>query len=298
MLSIDNRNKNNVRERKEKNNSHIAEGNFQLNPQKCELAKTTIDYLGHTISVHCIKPLQEHIEKILAILQLTTLNQANAFIGAIDCKNSTKNNKFKFKWGTPQREAFDQLKTAITSEALFLTYPDPDAPLILSTDASDYCIGGVLYQEINGERKNIYFYSQMLPKLQRKWPTIEKEALAIYYCVTRMKLYLLACEFILQTDHCPLRDMHKKLSNNGRVDRISLVLQQYNIKEIRHVSGKCNCMADYLTRYPQPLEDDDDFLDSDFGFIPSEKNPVDKNINFCLKIPRLIILYNISFSKT
>ncbi|CAF4027267.1 unnamed protein product [Rotaria sordida] len=267
---------------------------FQLNPQKCELAKTVIDYLGHTISIQGIKPLQERIEKILAIPQPTTLNQANAFIGAIGwyrkfindyakiaapilaVTNLTKNNKHNFKWEESQREAFDQLKTAITSEPLFLTYPDPNAPLILSTDASDYCIGGVLYQEINGERKNIYFYSQMLPKLQRKWPTIEKEALAIYYCVTRMKLYLQGREFIVQTDHCPLRNMHLKPSNNRRVDRISLILQQYNIKEIRHVSGKCNCMADYLTRYPRQLEDDDEFFDSDFGIIPALKTDVDK----------------------
>jgi hypothetical protein len=125
----------------------------------------------------------------------------------------------------------------------------------------------------------------MLPKLQQKWPTIEKEALAIYYCVTRMKLYLLNREFIIQTDHCPLRDMHKKPSNNRRVDRISLVLQQYNIKEIRHVSGKCNCMADYLTRYPRQLEDDDEFLDPDFGVIPTSKNVTnDEQLNNYIQV--------------
>lgn len=260
---------------------------FQLNALKCELARDTIDYLGHTINLHGITPLKERIEKILAIPQPTTLNQANAFIGAIGwyrkfiqdytkitapilaVTNLTKQNRFKFKWDMPQQQAFNQLKNAIISQPLFLTYPDPNGPLILATDASDYCIGGVLYQEIDGIRKNIYFHSQMLPQSQRKWPTIEKEALAIYYCVMRMKLYLLGHEFIIQTDHCPLRDMHKKSSNNRRVDRISLVLQQYNIKEIRHVSGKCNCMADYLTRYPRQVEDDDDFLEVDFGFIPS-----------------------------
>lgn len=116
----------------------------------------------------------------------------------------------------------------------------------------------------------------MLPKPQRKWPTIEKEALAIYYSVSRMKIYLQGREFIIQTDHCPLRDMHKKPSNNRRVDRISLILQQYNIKEIRHVAGKCNCMADYLSRYPHETEDDDEFIDEDFGFIPIDQDQTAK----------------------
>ena len=280
---------------------------FQLNPRKCELIRTTIDYLGHTISMAGIQPLQDRIQAILAIPQPRTLKQANAFIGAIGwyrkflknytqiaapilaVTNLTTVHKHKFKWDLPQRQAFDDLKAAIISEPLFLTYPDPNFPLVLSTDASDFCVGGVLYQEINGDRKNIYFHSQMLPKGQQKWPTIEKEALAIYYCVTRMKLYLLGHPFIIQTDHCPLRDMHKKPTNNRRVDRISLILQQYNIQEIRHVSGKCNCMADCLTRYPRQLEDDDEFIDSDFGLVPAINNEYDVQYSDQCSPERLLI---------
>ena len=92
---------------------------------------------GHTITADGIKPLQERIETILAILQLTSLNQANAFIGAIGwyrkfiknypqiaapiltVTNLTKPNKHKFKWDTQQRKAFDKLKSAIISQPLF-----------------------------------------------------------------------------------------------------------------------------------------------------------------------------------
>jgi hypothetical protein len=259
---------------------------FQLNPPKCEVFCTNINYLGHTISHDGVRPLQERIENFLSIPQPVSLAQANAFIGGIGwyrrfinnyasiaapilaVTNLTKAYKHKFHWDQDQRDAFEQLKTALITEPLFLTYPDNDLPLTLATDASDNCIGGVLYQEdANGQRKNIYFHSQMLPKPQRKWPTIEKEALAIYYCVLRMKLYLLGREFTIYTDHCPLRDMHLKPSNNRRVDRISLILQQYNIKEICHISGKCNCMADYLSRYPRQLDDDEDFIEPDYGTV-------------------------------
>ena len=118
----------------------------------------------------------------------------------------------------------------------------------------------------------------MLPKLQQKWSAIEKGALAIYYCVTRMKLFLLRHEFIIQTDHCPLRGIHKKSSLNCRVDRISLILQQYNIKKIRHISGKYNCLADYLSRYPCRVEEDYDIVDSDLGFITSRKSTENNNV--------------------
>lgn len=259
---------------------------FQLNPQKCEFVHSTINYLGHVVSGAGIQPLPERIDKILGIPQPTSLDQANAFIGALgwykkfiknfshlaapilSVTNLTRSNKHKFRWDTDQQDSFVRLKTAITSGPLFLSYPDPDAPLILATDASDNCIGGVLYQDIDNERKNIYFHSQMLPRAQRRWPTIEKEALAIYYCVFRMKSFLLGREFIVQTDHCPLRELHRKASNNRRVDRISLVLQQFNVTEIRHVSGKCNCMADYLSRCSHPGDDDDQIFDPDFGLVP------------------------------
>ena len=258
---------------------------FQLNLRKCELVQSKITYLGHVINADGICPLPDRIEKILVIPQPKSLNQANAFIGAIGwykkfikdfsytaapilaVTNLTRNNRHKFCWGKEQAEAFEALKKCITIEPLYLAFPDPDAPLILNTDASDFCIGGVLYQDINGQRKNIYFHSQMLPKSQHKWPTIEKEALAIYHCVMRMKLFLMGREFIVLTDHCPLQKMHLKPSNNRRVDRISLVLQQFTIKEIRHVSGACNCMADYLTRYPCSREDDEEFLSDDFGEV-------------------------------
>ena len=98
---------------------------FHLSPQKCELAKTTIDYLDHTISAQGIRPLQERIDKILAIPQPTTLSKANAFIGAIGwykkfikdytkiaapilaVTNLIKQNRKKFMCDLSQQRAFN-----------------------------------------------------------------------------------------------------------------------------------------------------------------------------------------------
>ena len=76
----------------------------------------------------------------------------------------------------------------------------------------------------------------------------------------------------------PLRNIHEKPSLNRRVDHISLILQQYNIKEIHHTSGKRNCLTDCLSRYPCQVEEDDDIVDSDFGFTPSRNSTENNNI--------------------
>ena len=47
-----------------------------------------------------------------------------------------------FKWKESQEEAFQKLKTALTTGPV-VTIPRADAPFRIETDASDYATGGV-----------------------------------------------------------------------------------------------------------------------------------------------------------
>ncbi|CAF2156257.1 unnamed protein product, partial [Rotaria magnacalcarata] len=110
-------------------------------------------------------PMKEKIDTILQIQEPRTLAQANRFLGSLGwyrkflphfadvaapihtVTNLTKPNRRKFKWQKTQSDAFHQLKQMLITEPLFLHYPVDDLPLILTTDASDIGIGGVLQQE-------------------------------------------------------------------------------------------------------------------------------------------------------
>ena len=46
-------------------------------------------------------------------------------------------------WGPAKPAAFDAIKQALSS-AVYLKFPTPGLPLVLSTDASDIAIGAVL----------------------------------------------------------------------------------------------------------------------------------------------------------
>ncbi len=53
--------------------------------------------------------------------------------------------KQKFKWEQQQQDAFDSLKTALTSPPV-LALPNDRDEFILDTDASDFAIGAELLQ--------------------------------------------------------------------------------------------------------------------------------------------------------
>ena len=64
----------------------------------------------------------------------------------------------------------------LITELLFLHYPVDGLPLIITTDASDTGIGGVLQQEVNGNMHNLYYHSQLMTTCEKKYSAIEKEA--------------------------------------------------------------------------------------------------------------------------
>ncbi|CAF1023351.1 unnamed protein product [Rotaria magnacalcarata] len=259
----------------------LQDKNLVLNPPKCELAVQQIDYLGHTINKNCIMPMKEKIDTILQIQEPRTLAQANRFLGSLGwyrkflphfadvaapihtVTNLTKPNRRKFKWQKTQSDAFHQLKQMLITEPLFLHYPVDDLPLILTTDASDIGIGGVLQQEVKGQLHNLYYYSQVMTPCERKYSAIEKEALAIYKCLNRMRSFVLGRNIIIRTDHCPLCSIMQKTIKNARVNRITHLIQEYNIDKVVHIRGRYNCLPDYLSRYSK--EQYDDLFDIEYG---------------------------------
>jgi hypothetical protein len=101
--------------------------------------------------------------------------------------------------------------------------------------------------------------SKKLTKAQTKWPTIEQECYAIVQAVEKWDKYLRGHEFILETDHEPLVNFPNKEQLNKRCERWRLKLAEYRFK-VKHIQGKKNSMADYLSRSPVEVaeEENDD----------------------------------------
>jgi hypothetical protein len=102
----------------------------------------------------------------------------------------------KFAWSVDAQEAFDKLKTTMTT-TLILAFSDFSKELVIETYACDTGIGVVLSQ--NGHP--ISYFSKGLSVTNQKLSTYEKEFLAILLAVDKWISYLLRNSFVIRTDH-------------------------------------------------------------------------------------------------
>ncbi|CAF1363628.1 unnamed protein product [Rotaria sordida] len=252
---------------------------FTLNPSKCSTAKQSIEFLSHTITKDSIVPSKERIQAILDMSQPNSLAQANKFIGKIGwyrkfipnfaqiaapihkVTNKTKKKKKEFYWHEDQIQAANQLKQILTEEPLVLKYPHSTAPFILSTDASEYTIGGTLKQIINGQTHYNYYLSRLLTTTERNYPTIDREALAIFWCMDKLKEYLGGRDVTIISDHKPLQQFHKKSKFNSKRIEEWLLKHQEIIPQISAViyrKGRKHGDADAMSR--PDIDDKQKFL--------------------------------------
>ena len=122
---------------------------------------------------------------------------------------------------------------------------------MIQVDASDCGIGAVLLQEDDSAILHpVCFMSAKLKKHQKVYSTIEKETLALITALKKFEVYVNRPrneEILVLSDHNPITFINKMKNHNQRLTRWSLCLQPYCIK-VKHISGKNNVIADYLSR--------------------------------------------------
>jgi len=76
----------------------------------------------------------------------------------------------RLAWSQDAQESWDSIREAIR-QCQTLHFVDPDAPVYLHTDASDYGIGGYLFQIVDGKEVPIAFmHEQVL--IGRRMPMV------------------------------------------------------------------------------------------------------------------------------
>lgn len=143
--------------------------------------------------------------------------------------------KDTFTWSPAAQSSFEEVKQLLVNSPALAIF-DPFLRPVISTDASDYGLGAVFAQvQPDGTEKPVAFASRTLTDTERKYSTIEKEALACVWATEKWRTYLWGRCFTLRTDHQALTTL---LSTKGigragmRVARWSARLLCFNYDTI------------------------------------------------------------------
>ena len=147
----------------------------------------------------------------------------------------------------------DHLKSDVV-----IAYPDWDVPFFLTTDASNYGLGAVLYQKQNGKDRVISYASRTLTNAEKNYNlhSGKLEFLALKWAITkRFSDYLKhGPPFQVFTDNNPLTYVLTSAKLNATGLRWVADLAEYQFS-IKYRPGKLNADADGLSRNPLEISE-------------------------------------------
>lgn len=254
--------------------SLLQKAKLRVNIEKSKFLRTQVEFLGHVVTQNGILPDPEKISAIQRIPAPTNLKELKSFLGlasyyrrfirdfakvAKPLTNLTRgvnaqikanqSRKINISIGKEGLKSFSDLKELLMSSEI-LTFPDFNKSFILTTDASNTAIGGVLSQGEIGKDRPITYISRSLNKTEENYSTIEKELLAIIWSLDKLRTYLYgAKEIRIITDHQPLTFALSNRNNNAKLKRWKARIEEYNYQLI-YKPGKTNVVADALSRLP------------------------------------------------
>ena len=243
----------------------LRQHRLYLKAEKCKFEVQEIDFLGliiknGTVAMDPIKtkavrewPTPDNLKKTRSFMQFCNFYRSfipNFATITVPFNDLTKKGA-SFEWGPRQIEAFDHLKKAI-SDKVTLMLPVPGARFRLETDASDYAVGAVLHQIIDGKATPLAFFSKTFQPAERNYQIYDKEMLAIMLALDNWRQFLRnGPEFDIWSDHQNLQYFREPQKLNRRQARWYTELADYDFK-LHHQPGSLNYVADALSRKDQP----------------------------------------------
>ena len=242
----------------------ILESGLKLNKKKCVFGVTQMTFLGHVVSAEGIKADPEKVKAIVEMSAPKNVNELQRFMGMINYVGKflpnlaeiaaplrsllKKENEFVFQ--SPQSEAFEKLKTMITSPPILKFY-NPNRPIRVRCDASENGLGALLEQDEEGKWFPVAYASRSCTPTEKAYASIEREALSIVFGCKRFHEYIYGRPFTIYNDHKPLQTIFKKQITEcpPRIQRFLYQLQKYDF-ELEYSPGKTMVVSDALSRAP------------------------------------------------
>lgn len=244
----------------------LSDAELKININKSEFCKEQISFLGFDVDRNGVRPSKEKVEAIRNLPLPNTIGKLKTFLGMINyfCHSikdyaairhplnrfqSTpkSQNRRPLRLNRKEQRAFEQLRQALF-DATLLAHPDPNATLVIHTDASSIAVGASLSQLIDLKPQPLYLFSKRLPSTFLHKPIYYKELEAVYLMIKKVEKYLMGQKVILYVDNEALAKSISNPRDKPDVELRKLMYISEHIDEVVHVNGATNFTADYLSR--------------------------------------------------
>lgn len=244
----------------------LDEANFKLNLKKCSFLMSSIQYLGHEISLDGISPGEVKTAAVINFKTPTSVHEVRQFLGlagyfrkfvqnfaiiAAPIIKLTKKN-VPFEWGETQTGAFNELKQHLANKPILMPFNHRFKSQV-HTDASSKGIAGILLQEqADKHLKPVAYFSRVTSPAEQVYHSYELETLAVVETLQRFRIYLIGSHFTIVTDCSAVRYTFSKKDLIPRIARWWLRVQEFDF-EIEHRPSDSMKHVDALSRNPQVM---------------------------------------------
>jgi predicted aspartyl protease len=241
----------------------IKDTGLKINPEKCEIYKEKLLFLGHTVSQSGIRTNEDKIRVINNASRPKCSKQLRSFLGltnyyrrfikdyariAAPLHAATTGCEKTIQWSEDCENSFNKMKEALTM-APTLEYPRKDRIFVLDTDACFEAIGSVLSQITEtGDEVVIAYGSRHMTPHERGYCVTRKELLALHEYIMHFRQYLYGKKFIARTDHKALVFMNTtKSAISPQFQTWMTNLSEYDF-QLQYRKGVDHGNADGLSR--------------------------------------------------
>ncbi len=241
----------------------LNEAQVTVNPDKCVFGQSALEFLGHRVDEHGIRPLESKVASIRDFPAPRSKTQLQRFLGMVNfyrrfiphcaqltlpLTNLLRLSKREFAMTAESLKSVDAIKSAL-AQATLLAFPNPSARLSLMTDASTSAVGAVIHQSVGNDVQPLAFFSRKLQPAETRYSTFSRELLAIFLAVRHFRHHLEGRNFAIFTDHKPLTYALQSSSDKYSPREIAQLdyISQFTT-DIRYVKGFDNSVAETLSR--------------------------------------------------
>ena len=217
----------------------LLKNGLKISPKKCQLFKTSLQYMGNEIFIEnkkvCLKSLRK------------TPKGCRSFAGVVNflsvfCPELQKLLKpiydltrqgNPFYWGKEQQDSFKEIKHRLMKPPV-LHMPNKTGKFHLYSDTSKFVTGSALYKIQNGKPKLITYASKRLPEAAKSYSITELELFGLAINIASFAHLLKRVDFDAIVDHLALMHIIKskvELATN-RIKRLLELISSYSFNVI------------------------------------------------------------------